>query len=69
VLAKLGAPQEGEEPMKKCYGRFDPGDFECASLCPLQPECEVETGCSSPSPERATVEPAAATAEAEVAPA
>lgn len=29
---------------KLCFGRFDDGDFECAELCPLRTECEIESG-------------------------
>ena len=42
VLAEIGTPQADRELIKKCFGRYDPDDFECTSLCPLQPECEVK---------------------------
>lgn len=47
VLSKLGTPQADEPPLKKCFGRFDAGDFECTSLCPVQPECEVQSDAST----------------------
>ena len=31
------------ETTRPCFGNFDPADYDCRSICPLRPECEIAT--------------------------
>lgn len=40
------------ETTRMCFGKFDPSDFDCRSICPLRPECEIATEKRRPGADR-----------------